>query len=181
MRATDGLPAPARRLSWAPMDISTIDAPLRLHSATIRPEWIDYNGHMNVAYYVLAFDHATDAFFDFLGLTDAYRRDNNASTFALEAHVNYLRELHEGDAVRIETHLLDHDHRRMHFFHSMIHESEGHLAATSEWINTHVDMTTRRSADFFPPVEERLAAVLKAHAHLDPPINKGRVIAIKRR
>jgi acyl-CoA thioester hydrolase len=163
------------------MDIAKIDAPLCLHRATIRPDWIDYNGHMNVAYYVLIFDHATDGFFDYLGLTEDYRRDNNASTFALEAHVNYLRELHEGDAVRIETHLLDHDHRRMHFFHTMIHEEEGHVAATSEWINTHVDMATRRSADFFPPVEERLAAILKAHAHLEPPPNQGHVIGIQRR
>ena len=162
------------------MDIAKIDAPLRLYRTTIGPEWIDYNGHMNVAYYVLAFDHATDAFFDYLGLTDEYRRGNNASTFALEAHVNYLRELHEGDAVRIETQLLDHDHRRMHFHHAMVHEAEGHLAATSEWINTHVDMGTRRSADFLPPVEARLAAVLKAHAQLDRPANVGRVIGIRR-
>jgi acyl-CoA thioester hydrolase len=95
--------------------------------------------------------------------------------------VNYLRELHEGDAVRVETQLLDCNHRHMHFFQTMIHEGEGHVAATSEWINTHVDMGTRRSADFFPPVEERLTAILKAHAHLDPPANKGRVIGIKRR
>jgi acyl-CoA thioester hydrolase len=163
------------------MDIATIDAPLRLHRTTIKPEWIDYNGHMNVAYYVLIFDQATDALFDYLGLTEDYRRDNNASTFALEAHVNYLRELHEGDAVRVDTQLLDFNHRHMHFFQTMIHEGEGHVAATSEWINTHVDMGTRRSADFFPPVEARLAAIMKAHAHLDPPPNKGRVIGIKRR
>ena len=157
-----------------------IDAPLRLHSTTIGPEWIDYTGHMNVAFYVLAFDHATDAFFDFLGLTDDYRRDNNASAFALAAHVNYLRELHEGDTVRIETQLIDHDHRRMHFFHAMFDEKDGYRAATSEWINTHVDMTARRSADVFPPVHERLAAVLAAHRHLDPPQYKGHVIGIRR-
>lgn len=159
----------------------TIDAPLQLHAARVLPEWIDYNGHMNVAYYVLAFDHATDDFFDFVGLTDAYRSTYNASTFALECHVNYLRELHEDDPIRITTQLLDHDAKRMHFFHAMYHADDGHLAATSEWINTHVDMDARRSSPFSEPVLEKLAAVKAAHAHLPVPEQKGRVIGIPRK
>ena len=63
----------------------TLDAPLSLHRDTVRPEWIDFNGHMNVAYYVLAFDGATDKFFDWLGLDEAYRKSTNRSTFALES------------------------------------------------------------------------------------------------
>ncbi len=80
-----------------------IAAPLELHHETVRPEWIDYNGHMNVAYYVLAFDLATDSFFDFLGLDEAYRETSGNSTFAVEAHITYQRELAEGDPLRFAT------------------------------------------------------------------------------
>ena len=162
-------------------DRMSIEAPLRLHRESIRPEWIDYNGHMNVAYYVLVFDHATDDFFDAVGLTDEFRRQNNCSAFALETHVTYQRELHEGDSVRIETRLIDHDHRSMHFFHAMIRDADDELAATSEWINIHVDMATRRATSFLPPIQERLAAILDAHRHLERPAQVGRVIGIRRR
>ena len=59
------------------MTIDTIDAPLNLHRATVLPEWLDYNGHMNVAYYVLAFDHSTDALLDFIGFDTPYREASN--------------------------------------------------------------------------------------------------------
>ena len=157
-----------------------IDAPLRLHTARVLPEWIDYNGHMNVAYYVLAFDHATDDFFDYVGLTEDYRSAHDASAFALECHVTYLRELHEGDAITITTQLLDHDAKRMHFFHFMHHGEQGHLVATSEWINTHVDTKARRSSPFGAPVLERLEAVMAAHAPLPRPEHQGRLIGISR-
>ena len=108
----------------------SIDAPLSLHDATVLPEWIDYNGHLNVAYYVLAFDHSTDALLDYMGFDAAYRQASNCSTFALEAHVSWLRELSEGEPMRFTQHLLDFDHKRFHHFHSMYHGTEGCLAAT---------------------------------------------------
>ena len=73
------------------------DAPLRIHRETVRPEWIDYNGHMNVAYYVLAFDHAVDRFLELLNLGPAYRERTGCTTYALEAHVHYLQEVKEGE------------------------------------------------------------------------------------
>jgi acyl-CoA thioester hydrolase len=158
-----------------------IEAPLRLHSATVLPEWIDHNGHMNVAYYVLAFDHATDAFFQFLGIDDDYRARTGGTTFALECHVAYLRELRAGDPMRFETQLLDCNRRHMHFFHTMYHGDEGYLAATAEWINTHVDLTTRRSADFHEPIYANLQAVMAEHGKLPRPEQAGRVIGIRRK
>ena len=65
----------------------TIEAPLQIYRDRVRPEWIDYNGHMNVAYYVLAFDYATDAFFDHLGIGRDYKNAANCSTFAVEMNV----------------------------------------------------------------------------------------------
>ena len=61
-----------------------IESPLCLYTGEALPEWIDYNGHMNVAYYVLAFDHATDAFLDYLGMGQAYRDEQNCSAFVVE-------------------------------------------------------------------------------------------------
>src|SRR5215469_14576417 len=81
------------------------------YRAAVAPEWIDYNGHMNVAYYVLAFDRATDLLLDHLGLGEAYRRATNRSLFVLEAHVTYARELRAGDRFEIETRLIDADRK----------------------------------------------------------------------
>lgn len=67
--------------------------PLVIHRETVRPDWIDYNGHMNVAFYVMAFDHATDGLFDVLGIGAAYCQRENRSVFAVEQHIAYKREL----------------------------------------------------------------------------------------
>jgi acyl-CoA thioester hydrolase len=158
----------------------SIDAPLSLHRDTVRPDWIDFNGHMNVAYYVLAFDGATDKFFDWLGLDAAYRQATNRSTFALEHHVVYLREVGLGDPLRFTTQLIDHDAKRVHYFHSMYHARDGYLAATSEIISMHVDLGTRRSIALAPPDDARLIALAAAHAALPRPEQCGRVIGIRR-
>ena len=89
-------------------------APIDSHRETVRPEWIDYNGHMNVAYYVLAFDHATDVLFDALGLGESYREATDHSTFSLQIQVTYLRELQLDAPLRVTTQLVDHDAKRLH-------------------------------------------------------------------
>ena len=153
-----------------------ITAPLALHRETVRPEWIDYNGHMNVAYYVLAFDLATDAFFDFLGLDGAYRETTGNSTFAVEAHITYQRELAEGDPLRFATQMLGYDEKRLHFIHHMYHADQGYLAATSEWLSLHVDMTLRRVTPIPAPIRARFAEVMASHRGLAMPPEAGRVI-----
>jgi acyl-CoA thioester hydrolase len=155
-------------------------APLALHRETVDPAWIDYNGHMNLAYYMLAFDHATDAFFDYIGLGAAYLEGNNCSTFTLEAHVTYDRELLAGDPMRFETQLLDHDAKRLHYMHMMYHAEEGYLASTNELISLHVDMTQRRSSPIPPSVIERLDQVAASHSALVRPPQAGRVISLGR-
>ena len=155
---------------------SVIAAPLELHHETVCPEWIDYNGHMNVAYYILAFDLATDTFFDFLGLDEAYRETSGNSTFAVEAHITYQRELAEGDPLRFATQLLGYDEKRLHFIHHMYHADQGYLAATSEWLSLHVDMTLRRVAPMPAQVRARFAEVMASHRSLAIPPEAGRVI-----
>jgi len=151
---------------------------LELHRESVDPAWIDHNGHMNLAYYVLAFDHATDAFFDYLGLGVAYLEANNCSTFALESHVTYDRELKAGDPMRFETQLLDHDAKRLHYMHMMYHAEEGYLASTNELVSLHVDMTQRRSAPMPQSVIERVDQVAAVHNALPRPPQAGRSISL---
>ena len=154
------------------------EAPLCLHRGSIRPEWIDYNGHMNVAYYVLVFDLGTDALLDYLGLDTAYRARTGYSTYVLESHITYERELKEGDAYRVTSQLLDFDGKRLHYFEHLYQEPEGTLAATTEIMLMHMDMTTVRSTPMPESVRERVASVMEAHARLPRPTQAGRVIGI---
>lgn len=147
----------------------------------VRPEWIDHNGHMNVAYYLLAFDESVWPLFHFLGLTREYRRENRAGTFVGDYHIRYVRELMEGQPVRVTHQLVDADAKRVHFCQAMYHADEGWLAAQSEVISLHVDMRTRRVAPMPATMVEHVARVVSAHAALPRPDNLGRTIGIRRR
>ncbi len=156
------------------------DAPPSLHREVVLPEWIDYNGHMNVAYYVLAFDHATDAFLDYVGIDGPFRAAQNSSTFAVEAHVTYLRELEAGAPMRFTTQLLGYDEKRMHYIHFMYHGEDGYLAATSEWLSLYMDMTARKVSPMPAAILDRLAEISAAQTDLPRPPQAGRVIALNR-
>lgn len=158
------------------MDDLLDEAPLAIPGEAVRPEWIDYNGHMNVAYYILAFDHATDIFFDRIGLDSEYRTGGHGTTFAVESHVTYQRELHEGDPLRFTTQLLGFDQKRLHFFHRMYHADKNYLAATSEWLSLHIDLETRRVGPFRAEILSRFAALMDRHSRLPWPEEAGRTI-----
>jgi acyl-CoA thioester hydrolase len=151
------------------------------HEETVRPEWIDYNGHMNVAYYVLAFDHATDKLLDALGIGEAYRRAANGSFFIVESHVVYRRELRLGDGLRVETEILGYDDKRLHGFSRMFRTAGGELAATYEFLGLHMDMTARRSAPFPAPALARLRAMADRHGARSRPAEVGRSIRLPAR
>ena len=157
----------------------TIPAPYPAGSAVVRPEWIDYNGHMNVGYYHVAFDLAAEAFFRFLGFTPEFRREHGVTTFALEAHLNFLREVKEGDALRFEARLLDHDAKRIHFYQEMFHAEQGYRAATYESLSVQVSLDTRRSAPLAEPLRARFARIRAAHAQLGRPWQVGHAIALR--
>ena len=124
------------------------DAPLVLYRDVVRPEWVDYNRHFNVAFYVRAFDFATDAFFDHAGVYLDYIERTGCSLYVREMHVSYHREMKEDAPMRFETQILDVDAKRLHLFHFMYHDAEGYLAATNEIMCMHVDTATGRSAPF---------------------------------
>ncbi len=156
----------------------TIAAPIDLTREVVRPEWIDYNGHMNVAYYLVVFDHATVDFFDYIGLDRSYRERRGATTFAVECHVTYQREITEGEPLRIATQLLGFDEKRIHFFHIMSHADQGFLAATCEWLSLHVDANKRQVAPMGPEILARLTEIGKAHQGLPRPPEVGQVIRV---
>ena len=144
---------------------------------TVRPEWIDYNGHMNVAHYVAVFDHATEAFHASIGIDDAYRR-GGASTFAVEQHIVYARELKAGAPLRVAVRLAGYDDKRLLLFLEMSHATEGYLAATCELLCLHVDFAARKASPFPPALKARLAETLAAH-HAVPLSHKlSRAIAV---
>lgn len=158
-----------------------IAAPFDEHRALVRPEWIDHNGHMNMGYYLVVFDTATDAFLAWLGLDAPHRRAARVTTFALEAHVTYHREVRAGDQLRFTTRLLGYDAKRIHYFHEMWQATEPYLAATNELMSLHVSAETRRGAPMAPSVLDHLAKVQNAHDALPRPPQAGRRIGLTER
>jgi acyl-CoA thioester hydrolase len=161
--------------------MSDIAVPFDRYRDVVRPEWIDHNQHMNMGYYLVVFDLATDEFLSWVGLDEAHRRAQHVSTFCLEAHITYHREVRAGDPLRFTTRLLAHDTRRIHYFHEMYHAAEGYLAATNELLSLHVSQATRRAEPMRPEVLGRLALIQAAHKALARPAQVGRVIGLANR
>ena len=156
------------------------EAELEVERQSVLPEWIDYNGHMNVAYYVLAFDRGVDEFMDQMGITPEYLETERSSTFTLEMHINYLQELHLGEPIRLTCQLLDADSKRVHYFLRMFHAEEGYLAATSEQMMIHVSLESRRSSPFPLEVSNVIDQMMAAHKALPFPDQAGQKMAIRR-
>ena len=121
-----------------------------LKTDRIKKEWIDYNGHMNVAYYVHIFDKASDVILNIFELAGDSAKNDNKSTFVVEMHTNYIQEVKSGDEV--ETHLtyIDHDKKRIHYRLSMFHREKKYLAATNEVLSLYVDLSKRKVVEFDP-------------------------------
>ncbi len=153
--------------------------PLALHAEPVRPEWVDYNGHMHEAYYVLVFGNATDAFYDHIGMDAAYRERSRTSLYTLEAHVNFLDEVGEGAPLAIATQLLGVDDKRLHLFHTMRRGDDGRLIATYELMALHVDMAGPRAAPFAAAIMARLRDIEAQHAGLPAPEQAGRSIGLR--
>ncbi len=157
---------------------TSFPAPFVSSVMTVEPEWIDYNGHLNMAYYNVLFDRAVDEAYELIGIGHDYLKDHGHSTFTAEVHVRYLREIHEGDPVKVTLQLLDFDAKRIHYFEQLLHAEEGWVSATSENLTLHVDMTVKKVAPFPDAVMRNLAAMKRAHAHLPVPDGVGRRIAM---
>jgi acyl-CoA thioester hydrolase len=148
------------------------------HEEVVRPEWIDSNGHMNLAYYVVIFDHATDLVFDTIDIGAAYRARAGNSCFVVETHTLYEQEVRDGERVMVMSRLLGVDAKRAHLFHEMFRPGGGKRVAAQEIMCLHVDMVTRRAAAW--PVETRLTLeeAVRASSTEPLPLGVGRRIAM---
>lgn len=153
-------------------------APLNLHRERVLPEWLDYNEHMNVAYYVLAFDHATDAFANHIGIGWDHTKTTRGSIFIVEAHIAYLREVLKGDPLRFATHVLDFDEKRIHFAHEMYQDDAGYLSATNDLMMLHVDLDQRRAVPMPKTVLDSLFELRARHAALPRPKGLSRAMGL---
>lgn len=155
--------------------------PTVIYSTEIKSEWLDYNNHMNVAYYVLVFDLAFEELLLFLGLGEEGAKKTGISTMALESHITYDQEVSLGQEVEIRMQLVDYDHKRMHLYLEMyVKGSSGYLASTLEQISMCVDLNERKSASFPVGVMAKVKTLSQQQSHLERPDNIGRKIGIRK-
>ncbi|MGV3548777.1 thioesterase family protein [Rhizobium sp.] len=158
------------------------DTPVICPAMTVRPEWIDYNDHMNVAYYTLIFDRSGEAAVDILNLGETYRREENRTLVTAQAQINYVRELKVGAEVRSTFRLLDADAKSLHVYQELYH-AEGWLAATYELVLLHVDLAAEggpKVARMSEATQADVQTMLRYHSSLPRPKYVGRALGIRR-
>lgn len=155
-------------------------APFMSSPQQVEKAWIDYNGHLNMAYYNVLFDRAIDEAFLALGMGPDYAAQRRHTTYSAEAHVCYVRELHLGHTVNCTYQLIDHDEKRIRSYQEMYH-TDGWLAATCETLTLHIDMAGPRVAPFRDDIAANLVRMAQTHATLPVPERAGRGIAIRRK
>jgi acyl-CoA thioester hydrolase len=148
----------------------------------VDPAWVDYNGHLNDAYYMVIFSYATDGLMARAGLNAAGRTATGHTLYTLEVHLNYVQEVHEGVAVEVRTQILGVDAKRVQLFHTLHRQDDGALLATNEQMLANIDVTNAatgpKTAPFLPAVADFLLPLAQAHAGLPRPANAGRSIAL---
>ena len=149
-------------------------------TAKVLPEWIDFNDHMNVAYYVLAFDVGVDKLWEELGITSEYIETTKCSTFAVECHITYQQELLRDELFTVTSQILAYDEKRIHQFQRVYHAEKKYLAATAEWMNLHVDLSTRRVTPFPPPILSALQQFTERQGVLPRPAEAGNRMQVKK-
>ncbi|WP_394788353.1 thioesterase family protein [Rhodoferax sp.] len=151
---------------------------LSLYRDTVRPEWVDYNGHMRDAFYLLVFSFATDALMDAIGLDAAGRAASHSSIYTLESHLNYLQEVKLGTKVQVQTRLLGADAKRLHVYQEMLVQGREGAVAVCEQMLLHVDVRGPKSAPFQAAVMACVQAMAAKHCQLARPVYVGRVMRL---
>lgn len=145
--------------------------------ASVQPDWIDFNGHLNMAFYSVFMDNAAGEMFQGLGFGAGYRERTGFTTFAAESHVTYKRELHLDAKVFVETQLLDFDRKRIHFFQTLKHV-DGWVSATAEGMGLHIDTNGPKVAPVPDDIFANLEALMEQHGQLPLPSGMGHRIGI---
>jgi acyl-CoA thioester hydrolase len=158
----------------------TLPAPFVSRVMELEKDWIDYNGHLNMAYYNVLFDRCSDDAFELMGLGPNYAKERRLTIYTAEVHICYVQELHLGDNVTVSFHLLDYDEKRLRAYQEIRHV-DGWLAATSEQLALHVDMAGPKVAPFPADIMAKVEEMHAAHASLPVPERAGRSIGIRRK
>jgi acyl-CoA thioester hydrolase len=148
---------------------------------TVKPEWIDYNGHMNVSYYTMAFDKALDEFLKRnFGMNEEYIARNRQGPFALQSNYVYLAELRSGEEYDVSTRILDYDHKRIHLFSSMWKIQDRILSATCESLSIFVDHQTRKSTPYPVDIYQKIKVIHQSTRNEPIPAQVNQTIGIRR-
>ena len=121
-----------------------------LKTERVKKEWTDYNGHLNVAYYVHVFDIAADVMLDNFKMGGESAKKDKRTTFVAEMHTNYYQEVKLGEEVETHITYVDHDKKRIQYKLSMFHKEKKYLAATNEILSLYVDLSKRKVVEFDP-------------------------------
>ena len=155
------------------------DADHFTYEGTVKPKWIDINGHMNVAYYVRAFDLAIDIHWAELGITGDYIENEQCSTFSVECHITYQNEMKVDEKYRIISNILAYDEKRIHLFQTMYKKGSKETIATAEWMNLHVNLRTRKVCGWPKTVLDNLRKVSHSQKERNWPSEAGKRMSIK--
>jgi len=156
------------------------DAPVIAPARGLEPAWLDYNGHLNMAYYNVLFDQGADHVFEMIGCGPDYLAARNMSFFTAEAHVCYVRELKPDAMVSARSQILDFDGKRIQLFQELMHV-DGWLSATCETLLLHIDMSGPRATPMPEDILANVTAMAEAHKSLPRPERAGRSIGIPRK
>ena len=121
-----------------------------LKTEKVIKEWTDYNGHLNVAFYVRIFDIAADVMLDNFKMGGVSAKKDKRTTFVAEMHTNYYQEVRLDEEVETHITFVDHDKKRIQYKLSMFHKEKKYLAATIEVLSLYVDLSKRKVVEFDP-------------------------------
>ena len=119
-----------------------------LKSQKIIKEWVDYNNHLNMAYYVLIFDQALEVMLEKFKMGANSAKNNQRSTMVVETNTKYISEVKEGDEVDTMLTFFDHDKKRLHLKLEIIEKKTKKISASIEWLSLYVNLETRKVTEF---------------------------------
>lgn len=154
-----------------------VPVPYAAAREVVRPEWIDYNGHMTDSRYMQVFGDAMDVLYRRVGVDEAYRQGGHMF-YTVESHISYHTEARVNEPIYVSTHILGLDSKRLHVFHRLLRERDHEIVASCEQMHLHVDTHAHKAATMRPEVQTRLQTLHDTQATLPRPAQAGRRIAM---
>ena len=157
------------------------NSPVKLPAKKVLKSWIDYNGHMNVAFYTMAIDKSLDIFLEkTLGLGETHAKQNNQGPFVVQANFHYLNEMRYNDSFFVQASLIDFDSKKMHLCLEIVSKEKKMIMAVSEQLMLNVNLIKRKTENYPDWALERLTLMKDNHKTIKLPKNIGRKILIKK-